>query len=256
MIGPITPRRDTSPESAGEHRNILRWSFYHDFLIFRRIYIFFRWKTFEILYSGFLNLLWRWEFVVWKRQNVCSSYSTFYTSTSSASLWNFGGKWRHWALGTFSLVFTCQPVRVRGSEQAWIGTEGPGSSFFPHRKLQRPLSHSWTSQIYQRIPCQTSGNVAGGPLPGGRETPRTTLRSSGQIQSPKEVSPPQDDMGRGTEDALLQREDKKPAQRMVPTGPLPEPDQKERTGFGYRTDAYPSGKLVQEQATKRQGGCS
>lgn len=52
MIGPITPRRDTSPESAGEHRNILRWSFYHDFLIFRRIYFFFSLEKF-------------WNFVVW-----------------------------------------------------------------------------------------------------------------------------------------------------------------------------------------------
>lgn len=84
----------------------------------------------------------------YQRQNVCSSNFALHTSTSCASLWDFGGKWRHWAFRTIFVVFASQPFCVWGFKQTWIGSESQGTCFFPHRKLQRPLSYPWASQIH------------------------------------------------------------------------------------------------------------
>lgn len=51
-------------------------------------------------------------------------------------------------------------------------------------------------------------------------------------------------MGRRTENALLQGEDTASLERVVPAGPLPEPEQKKRAGTSDWTHAHTSGQLV------------
>lgn len=88
--------------------------------------------------------------------------------------------------------------------------------------------------------------MAGGALPGGRETSRPTAGPRRQVSRSKEISVAENDLGWRAEDALLQREDQVAAQRMVSSGPLSESGKEAGAGRRDGTHADAGWKLVQK----------
>ena len=68
--------------------------------------------------------------------------------------------------------------------------------------------------------------------------------------------PSQDHLGRGAEDALLQRAHTGAAERVVPAGPVSEPREETGAGARHRADTDSSWELVQKPETERPGGSS
>lgn len=160
---------------------------------------------------------------------------------------------RHRAASPISMVAAGRPPQHRRTEQERGRAPGPRHRVVPQRQLPRHVHNTRAPQVHQGLARQAAGHVAGGPLPGGRKAPWPTARPRRQVPRPQEVSTAPDHMGRRAEDALLQRAYPQPAPRVVPAGPVPEPDQEKRAGPGHRANAYPGGQLVQKPQATRSG---
>lgn len=161
---------------------------------------------------------------------------------------------RHRTTGPILVVAAGGPPQHCRTEQKRGGAPGPRHRVVPQRQLPRHVHHTRAPQVHQGLARQAAGHVAGGPLPGGGEAARPAARARRQVPRAQEVPVAAHHMGRRAEDALLQGANPQPAARVVPAGPIPEPDQEEGTGPGHRSDAHAGGQLVQEPKTTRQGG--
>ena len=166
------------------------------------------------------------------------------------------GERRHRAAGAVPVVAARRPPQHHRAEQERGRAEGARDSVLPQRQLPRAVRHPRVAQVHEGIAREAPGDVAGGALPGGREVARESARAGRQVPRAEEVPAAEDDLGRRAEDALLQGAHQEPVARVVPAGPVPQPDEEAGAGASHGVDADTGRELVQESTAKGQGGRS
>ncbi len=153
--------------------------------------------------------------------HVPAAHLEFQPPAGRGGLRDARGERRRGEARPLPLVTPGGAVRLRSPREERVCPARAGSRGLSRGKLPRALPHTREPQIHKGLTREAAGALARGALPGGWETPWASLRTRGQVPRPKEVSIASDDMGRRTENALLQGEDAASLERVVPAGPLP-----------------------------------